>query len=365
VCQLSVDGVDGLYTAGHVGDSGQFEFLPLLNFFGDTAPTPSLLALPDKAVPEAIAATRNPDLSTDLFAIRGDGLYYFPSSGAGAQPATKLLARDVLSGTRKLVAMSHEGTITLWGLNANAQVYYLTCPRSRIAEAGAWSVPLPILGSIETISPYVNGVDGGNTIFAAGAGQWWRVIQSPETKLWQSNAITLPPPSSTTKATSFNSYTTTIQVTDEQNLPKADVTLSLRASTRCSVFINGVYHVLGTTPVSITSNKLGSITIMESTGTLNGTTFTVSSGSDDAVTIKPMEGPFKKLAELKAFDKLRTATINEGGGKTHLFVVGSPEEKKVVAEHLGNLGMVYDHLSGAPLAPSPVALAVADSSKPR
>lgn len=359
VGQRPGDGVDGLYTAGHVGDSGQFEFLPLLNFFGDTAPTPSLLALPDKAVPEAIAATRNPDLSTDLFAIRGDGLYYFPSSGAGAQPATKLLARDVLSGTRKLVAMSHEGTITLWGLNANAQVYYLTCPRSRIAEAGAWSVPLPILGSIETISPYVNGVDGGNTIFAAGAGQWWRVIQSPETKLWQSNAITLPPPSSTTKATSFNSYTTTIQVTDEQNLPKADVALSLRASTRCSVFINGVYHVLGTTPVSITSNKLGSITIMESTGTLNGTTFTVSSGSDDAVTIKPMEGPFKKLAKLNTFDKLSTATINEGGGKTHLFVVGSPEEKKVVAEHLGNLGMVYDHLSGAPLAPSPVALAVA------
>ena len=258
--------VDGLYTAGHAGESGQLEFRPVINVYGDVPPTPVRLNLPGGAVPSAIASTRNSDQSTDLFVTSGSTLYYFSSSNQadGAIGAT-LITNDFISDTSKLAAMYHNGLITLWGRNGSDQVYYTSCPLSQVSDPSAWSVPIPVLSGIEKMSPYINGVDGGNTIFAEGGGKIYRISQAPQSKLWQTTEITLPIPPQQ-KSISFNSYTTTIQVSDEQGLPLQDASLSLSASNRCGVYINGLYYVLDTTPIHIKSNALGSITIVEATG---------------------------------------------------------------------------------------------------
>lgn len=350
--------VDGLYTVGHAGGSGQLEFCPVINVYGSAPPTPVRLNLPGGITASVIAATRNADLSSDLFAVSGKTLYYFASNNqSDGATALSLITNEVLSNTNKLAAMFDNGVITLWGHNASNQVYYTTCPQSDAANPAAWSVPLPILFGIEQISPYINGVDGGNTIFAAGNGKLQRLTQSPTSTLWQTNAITLPSPPQG-KSISFNSYTTTIQTTDQQGLLLKDISLSLSASNRCAVYINDLYYVVDNTPIHIQSNALGSITIIESTGTLTGTTFTVSTGSGSPLVINPMEKPFKKLAALDTADKLKAATINDGNSKTKSLVASgtSDNDLKTVAAAMGSLSKSYDKVS-APQVNAPVGIA--------
>lgn len=347
--------VDGLYTAGHAESSAQLVFSPVINAFGEGPPTVVRMNLPGGAVASAIAATRNTDLSTDLFAVSGSSLYYFASTsqvdGATGAP---LITNDVISDTSKLSAMYHNGVITLWGRNASDQVYYTSCLQSQIADPSAWSVPVPILSGIEEMSPYVNAIDGGNTIFAAGGGKLQRITQDSQSKskMWQTSQITLPVPP-TSRSTSFNSYTTTILITDEQNLPLKDASISLSASGRCSVYINGLYYTLDSTPIHISSNSLGSVTIVESTDTLAGTTFTVSTGGGSAVTINPMDKPFQKFAALGDSDgntdKLSAATINEGNGVTKPLVPSgtSSNDLSTVARGLANLSTSYNSINSS------------------
>ena len=160
--------VDGLYTAGHAGLKGQLEFCPVINAYGSSPPTPVRLNLPGGAIPSTIASTRNNDMSTDLFAVSGKNLYYFESSNQfDSAVGTTLITNDVISDTTKLTAMSHEGVITLWGRNRSDQVYYTSCPVSKLSDSSAWSVPVPILFGIEKMSPFINSADGGNTITAS------------------------------------------------------------------------------------------------------------------------------------------------------------------------------------------------------
>jgi hypothetical protein len=350
--------VDGLYTVGHAGSSGQLEFCPVINVYGSAPPTPVCLNLPGGAIASAIAATRNADLSTDLFAVSGNSLYYFASDNQSDEAiAIPLISNDVITNTNKLAAMYHNGVITLWGRNASNQVYYMSCPQSEAANPAAWSVPVPILSGIEQISPYINGVDGGNTIFASGNGKLQRIMQSPTSTLWQTHEITLPSPPQG-KSISFNSYTTTIQTTDPQGLLLKDISLSLSASDRCAVYINDLYYVVDNAPIHIKSNALGSITIIESTDALTGTTFTVSTGSGASVIISPMERPFKKLAALDTPDKLKAAQIrdNQGNPKSLVASDTSDNDIKAVASALGNLGKSYDQTKAEP-APAIAALA--------
>jgi hypothetical protein len=124
--------------------------------YGSAPPTPVCLNLPGGAIASAIAATRNADLSTDLFAVSGNSLYYFASGNQSDEAiAIPLISNDVITNTNKLAAMYHNGVITLWGRNASNQVYYMSCPQSEAANPAAWSVPVPILSGIEQISPYI------------------------------------------------------------------------------------------------------------------------------------------------------------------------------------------------------------------
>ncbi|MBD2329772.1 hypothetical protein [Alkalinema sp. FACHB-956] len=346
--------VDGLYTAGRAGSSGQLEFCPVINVYGSAPPTPARLNLPGGTIANAITATRNADLSTDLFVMSGKTLYYFSSyNQADGAIGVPLITHEVLSNTSKLVAMSHDGVITLWGKNASNQVYYLTCAQAEAANPIAWSVPLPILSSIEQISPYINGVDGGNTIFAAGDGKLQKITQSPTSTLWQAQAITLPPPPQG-KSISFNSYTTTLQITDSQNLPLKDISLSLSASSRCVVYINGLYYVIDNAPIHVKSNAMGMVTIVESTETLTGTTFTVSTGSGAAIVINPMETPFKKLAALNTPEKLKAAQVRDAKGNMTSLVASNTDadQLQTVATALTSLSKSYDQ-ANTELAPVP------------
>ncbi|PEN09153.1 hypothetical protein CRI93_00005 [Longimonas halophila] len=341
--------VDGLYTAGRAGSSGQIAFVPIVNVFGEAAPTPVRLDLPGEGVPDAIASTRNADRSTDLFVVSGSSLYYFASSNQDdGATGVKVATHDVLAGTHHLVAMAHGGVITLWGRNGSDEVYSLACQADSLGDDSSWSVPVPLLSRIEKMSPYINVTHGGNTIFASGKDKLVRITRDPTTQVWTTDRITLPAPPEQ-PSISFKSYTTTIQVTDEEGLPQSQVTLSLSASQQTAVYINGLYYTVGTEPVHVQTTSLGSVTIVEATDTLSGTTFTVSAGGSHAVTITPMKEPFKKLTALDTPDKLTSATVTKKDGQTAPLVSSDASESnlKTVANGLKNLKSSYNQVTAA------------------
>ncbi|KAK4460579.1 hypothetical protein QBC42DRAFT_332263, partial [Cladorrhinum samala] len=330
VGRLAHSTADGVYTSGTVAGAAQLIYVPIINEFGTGPPLPIRLNLPGGASPSAITTARSVDstsssfqAATDLYAISGSTLYRFAAdTQASGKPGMPLVTSGFLSGTDKLMAMTQNGVTVLWGKNSDDQVYYLSCPDAQVSLPGSWSTPVPILSGIERVSAYSNVADGGNTIFASGGGKLQKLMQAtgaPSSNVWRAQEITLAVPPSE-KALSFKSYTTAIQVVadDDQNSPLpasgGGVELLLSTMTRAPVYINGLYYVLGQTPISIKTDSTDSVTVIEATDDITGTAINVSAdGGQTWTSISPMDNSFQKLAALgSSAGELRSATIRTG-----------------------------------------------------
>lgn len=325
------DDVDGIYACGQINDSAQLIYAPLYNAFDPTlSPNPDRLRLPDDSMPDAIAACRHADNTSDLYASAGGTLYYFAADNQeDGATAVAVVQNDLFNGVRHLYAYEMgDGKVMVWGLNDNDQVFYTTCPQDQVT-AGAWSLPVPILGGVEQVSPFVNSVYSANTFFAhTGENKLVKAVKSPDTTLWNFREITLPPPTTTMAAQAFNSYTTRIQVNDAADQPVVvkpgthdPFSVTLSASNVTSVYINHIYYVLGPTPITVNLDQLGSLTVVEGVHTVAGTLLTV--GVDGAkLTINPMEKAFNKAASLTTPGALKSATVPNRDG--------SPSDKPLV-----------------------------------
>lgn len=341
--------IDGIYTIGQVDGNPQFVYQPLCNIWNPSLPASTArLNLPGAILPEAIASSRNADQSTDLYVVAQGGIYYFASTNQQDQATGVLLFQnDLFTGATYLYAYSTQSSIFLWGLNQANQVFYTTCNINQIGSSSAWSLPLPILTGIDLISPYVNLANQGNTFFAVGGNELYKMMQSPTNFLWTKQSITLPSLPNA-PAHSFSSYTTRIQLTNENNQAVSNVPLLLSANTRGTFFINNLYYVLDTTPVPINTDAMGSITIVESVNDLRGTRLTVSEAGSNAVQINPMDAPMNKMAQLNTADSLTNANITNDDGSTTPLVNStvSQDDLKTVASNNANLVNVYKSYSG-------------------
>ncbi|KAI9046010.1 uncharacterized protein KD926_005956 [Aspergillus affinis] len=352
---------DGVYTLGTTNGAPQLVYMPLINDFGTGPPAPRRLAVPGSQVPSAITTARNGDKSssllatTDLYAISGSSLYYFAANaqtdGASAIP---LITNDFLSGTDTLLSMMSDGVTTIWGRNSSNEVYYVSCPNTELKKPGSWSTPVPILTSIERISAYVNGIDGGNTIFASGGGRFFVLTQATITgaKVWQAQDIKLAAPVES-EPLSFTSYTTNIQVTDtKKDASPGKTTLSIAAEVRTPVYINGLYYVLGPNPVKVTTDAGGSLSVIQATQDLNAVTITATiDGGSVGTVVNPMDKSFQKLTDLNSEDSIRAAsfpTKTTAGGvldetsSTPLVAPSTDDDDvKTIASHMTNLQTLY------------------------
>jgi len=353
---------DGMYTMGHVLDSPQFMYRALFNIYSDVAPTVTLLQLPKNAQPDAIASTRALDgLSTYLFTVSGDTLYYFLPKlieVEGKVEGKKALQHSTFKNTHKLIAMKDDKnkTVTLWGLTNNKQVYYTSCSYDELGDQKAWSTPVPILSNIDKISTYLNIKNGGNTIFAAGstngASSLQKIVQSIETSLWQAYDITLPPVSSESKPISFNSYTSNVQLMDDKGnlLPSQEVYLN--ASGHCKLNINGLHYLIHdeNEQIKIKTNASGMLTIIEAVTGLSATKITLRTIEQVILsTIDPIQRSYQKIAKLDSVSKLKSATIkSENGDVRPLLPAGaSDKDIKILANALSTVDNCYNDISYA------------------
>ncbi|KAK8098880.1 uncharacterized protein PG998_012121 [Apiospora kogelbergensis] len=284
VGRVSNGRVDGVYTSGFSGKTPQLVYVPVENIYGSGPPEPRRLRLPDSTPTYAIAASRYGSQTsklfqlTDLFCVGGSTLYRFAadkqSDGSKASP---LITNDCLSGTNQLQATMGDGFVTICGKNGNDQLYYTSCPASQVDQPGSWSVVVPILSGVEQFSTYINKADGGNTVFASGGGKLFKLTQSTATgaKMWRPQEITLAVPA-VEKPLPFNSYTTTIHISNEDNLPAANVELEISADALTPFYINGLYYLVGPKPVLVSTSSLGIATVVEAVVGLNATIITVS-----------------------------------------------------------------------------------------
>ncbi|KAF5588812.1 uncharacterized protein FSUBG_11347 [Fusarium subglutinans] len=362
--------VDGVFTCGVSGTSGQLVYVPISNAFGSGPPAPRILSLPGNVTASAIATARAYNNSTDLYAIGGQTLFWFPAnSQAGQSVATTILSNSIFQGTTELLAMTHGGVTTIWGKNGSDQIYYSSCSNTQLDIAASWSTPLPLMNGIENMSAFVNRTGYSNTIFASGGTSLWRLVQATETtaKLWRQESLVIEAPPQT-KAIAFNSYTTTIQFADNKKMPAGDVSVSVTAPCRTPVYINGLYYVLSSTPITVSSDRTGTLTIVENThNTLNGTSITVTCGGHPTV-IDPSHKHFQKITSLNTPTALSAAKIPKNvvaGGTTGPSVTAplvdpstSSNDTQSAATTLGNLNTVYGAIKNpnAPLkvAPKPV-----------
>jgi hypothetical protein len=383
--------VDGIYTKGGVGSSAQLIYTPLYNWAdtvpGATPPQPTPLKPPGGAVPDAIAAARNPDGTSDLYVATQGSLYWFKSDNqTRTSDAVKVVTSPLLAAVENLYAYTADGSVTVWGLNHSNEVFYLTCridPQQR--TIAALNVPLTILTDVDAISPFIDRNYSANTFFAHSATRLVKVVKSPTTGLWSSRNITLPPAATTHPATPIHSYTTHIQVTDSNGQPPKvfeingqpapKVTVTLTATNVTSVYINHLYYLIGPLPIHVTPDTLGTITIVELTESLAATRYQISISVEPpapspANTVEPpasihvntMDTAWQRNAKYTTVASLQSAKIVDRDGSTRNFVPTDPKlnpptpvDLQGAAQSNQVLADAYRSLSSAPTPPAATA----------
>ncbi|UDD55171.1 hypothetical protein AFCA_002810 [Aspergillus flavus] len=157
------------------------------------------------------------------------------------------------------------------------------------------------------------------------------------------------------KSLSFKSYTTTLHVSDPNNLPVANSQLEISTDSRTPGYINGVYYVLGVEPVKISTDATGVATVIQETENINCAVLKVEAGAGTTqAVINPRMKSFEKLGQLDSASSLRHAsfpTNTVAGGMR-----GSPQfsplvessvmeaDVNAVAQGMKSLKTAYSHI---------------------
>ena len=324
-------GVDGLYVGGQIGGSPQLVYTPLRNELRPGKRPMSdylkLTAAGDK-VPAALATCRLADGSTDLYAASDGVLYRFAAGEQGNDAVAEVMLSDALFGqVTDLQVLTEGDDVVVWGRNADAQVFYASCPVASLGKGG-WSLPLPLQQGVQHVSSFINRATGVNTIVAHTNAEGLRIgAKSPDTGLWTWRSVNLPPAEVTTPAAKYTSYTTRIDLSDEKNQVAPGVPLAITAASVTGVYVNHLYYVIGPRPTHIPTDHTGTVTLVESIPRLTGTRFTARVADSDAPpkSVNPMDKAFRKASDLQSVTQLQDATITR-------YVDGKPTTSKLVKE---------------------------------
>ncbi|KAE8396132.1 hypothetical protein BDV23DRAFT_168392 [Aspergillus alliaceus] len=186
--------VDSVYTAGSIAGAPQLVYEPIINVYSDDVPpTVTRLRLPDREPPTAIATVQDMNSSSNLY--EATDLYMIAGE--------VMLKEDIFSGTDSLHTIEFD----------NIEVFYVSCYINKITDPALWSYPIPLLSDAVRISPYINRVNGGNTIFT--------YTTNTKTKTWKIYSIQIKPVSKPEPepVKSFLLYLTTVTLLDTNNQP--------------------------------------------------------------------------------------------------------------------------------------------------
>lgn len=313
------DLVDGIYTLGQLVGVEQLIYTPLYNAFKPSIPaSPSRLTLPAGA--SAIATAPVGDGSTNLFVAANQALYFFPSNQqADGSTGQAIVSNALFAGVQSLFADTANATTIVWALNQAGAVFYLTCPAGQETNSSAWSVPVPIVQTVEQLTPYLNYQTNLSVLFAHLTGQnLVQLSQDPATAIWQQRNILLPS-TDVGDVIEFDTFSTRIQATDDTNLPTGQpVVLSITATSPASIYVNNVYYRLSSdVATSITTDVTGVVTILQETHSLTAVCYQVTTdGLATPLSINPANNLVSTMAQVQSGSDLSSIQIGNADNNT-------------------------------------------------
>lgn len=311
------DPIPGIYTFGTIGSEHELIFVPQYNYFRHTvAPSPARLTLPAGA--SAIASALNGSGVSNLFVAATAGLFLFiPGNQHDRATPVQIVSNGLIAGASSLAAATNAGRTAVWGLDPQGSLFYVMCPAGSEADPAAWSNPVPLLPAAEGFAFFLNLNAGNNVLFAHVDGQnLVQLTQDPVTTDWLQRSILLPPTASS-DVTQYNSFTTHIQVTDDNRVGAPDTAVAVTATSPVSVYLNDVYHLLSpTVPVNTTTDATGVLTVVQETQSLAAVCFRVALTGTPAVVadVNPMSTAVAILGTIQTGDDLGSVQVTNADG---------------------------------------------------
>lgn len=344
VGKASASDFSGLYQLTSLKGSIGLNFIPLQSFFGP--PTIIKMIAPDGASKIATLTVDNQN-NTNLFVAANGAIYLFtPSQQQNNIGGVPILKNGMITGLQEFYAHQTAHVTILWGLDQQGQVFYTRCAKGQETVTASWSAPVPILVNAERISSYVSQATEGITIFAHTSDQnITQLKQDTTNSLWQQSNILLPPPDLNT-VVEYNTYTSHILLTDDNNLPLLTTPVTITSVNQCSVFINDVYHILSpAVPVSINADATGNISIVQETQSLDAVCYNIALPTVN-VDVNPMSKLITTISNIKDGTQLGNIEIENGDGTTQKLIGDTitDDQKNATASALQNFVQVSGNL---------------------
>jgi len=373
--------IDGVYTLGNIKNEMTFMYTPVYQEWGSGSPDPIRLNLPSGA---AVGTTfmalsvPNPNLDmpyTDIF-LAANGSLYFMDSEMQEEDATfgnSIYTHALLNGVQSLHVNNNGSQILVWGLNEQGQVFYMKNKAGSERNSSAWSNPVPILDNVLSIATYVNKKQSNLVIFAhRNDDSMVQLTQDPVTTHWVTRNILLPTTDPMDMVESFT-FTTHIQLTDENNVPLQSEAITITPTAICSVYINDNYHVLNPSiPLQINCDATGVLTLVQSVDSLAGVCFNLVDVADPTqkAAVNPMTDILDKLKNVKGSGDLDVDVKDEMGGSKKLVDNSiSDTDRDQIAQYIANFvalqgdvpddGSQVTNNGAAPVAGTPAGNAAA------
>ncbi|KAF9061100.1 hypothetical protein BDP27DRAFT_1489961 [Rhodocollybia butyracea] len=330
----TADFVPGIYTFGSISGAQELIFAPQFNAFrANVPPSVSRLTLPSGAT--AIASALNSSGVTNLFVAAPSGLYLFATNNQGdlATPL-QVINSSLFSGVSSISALTAGSRTAVWGINAQAELCYTSCPAGSEATPSSWSTPVPICTGAEGFAFYLNSQAPSNVLFVHLNGQEMiQLSQDPVTGCWSQRSILIPT-TAIDDVFQYYSFTTHIQVTDANGVSAPNTPVSISVATPVSVYVNNVYYMLSpAAAVQITADATGVVTVVQETQTLQGACFhvTLSASPSTFVDVNPMSNTFQILGTIKSGNDLSSVKVTTASGTTKALLPASASADDVSA----------------------------------
>jgi hypothetical protein len=338
--------IDGVYTLGSIDGVSQLLYTPVFNLGDPGGPgQPTIFTIPTGVTPKGTAlalSVPNPSTGlTDMYLAGANPndptsgcLYFLPNSQQTHLSTPICIYTDpLLLDVQNLHVNTWNGQTVVWGLNAAGKAFIMECvvgqEMTGVApgvNGSAWQAPIPILFSALNVATYINNQLNNSVIFAnMQDGTLIQLFQDPVTTAWQQRSILLQAPTPDEIYTyQIYSYSTHIEITDDNNIVQPNYAVSITATSPCSVYINDVYCNLSTTtPLSLTTDFSGVLTIVQEIDTLGGVCYNVTAG-DASVNINPLTGttdtpgPAAKLSQVTTGSDININVTDEYGDSSPL-----------------------------------------------
>ncbi|MEH2245601.1 hypothetical protein [Nostoc sp.] len=310
----------GLYQLTSLNGGLTIDFIPMQSMFGP--PTIIKMKAPDGATKLA-TLTVDDQNHTNLFIAAKDGLYLFtPDKQLNFGEAMKVVDNAIFAGTQKLYAHQSSNDTIVWGLNQKGDVFYSRCAKGQEGVTTAWSYPIPILSGVEQLASFLNQDSANSVIFAHTQGQELiQLSQDSQTTSWQQRNILLPSPN-VNDVVEYNTFSTHIQLTGDDNLPLSEATLSIISTSQCSVYVNNVYHILSPDiPIDITTDVTGIITVIQETQGLVAVCYHLELKADNTkIDVNPMTKLVDIVSGVKNGDDLANVSVTNADGSTQKLI---------------------------------------------